>query len=308
MGTGSKRYSNIMELNVWTKTTIKSSVYDDTTKTWTVILTRGDGSTRTLHPRHVVCCTGQAGEARIPNFPGQEKFGGLIQHASQHQDASVTGTAAGKKVLVVGTGNSGHDIAQNYYENGADVTMIQRQGTYVITARTGLLMLHTGMYEEGGPTTEEADIVGQSLPIPVQFALNVEATEKITAAEKATLDGLEKAGFKLDFGSDKSGIYRKYITRGGGYYIDVGASQLIIDGKIKVKQSPNGISHFDEKHLVLADKTPLAADIVVMATGYDNMRTMAKKIFGAAVSGRCKDVWDLDVEGEVNAVSDLDFP
>lgn len=297
-----------MELNVWNKSTLKSTVYDDTTKTWTVVVTRGDGSTRTLHPRHVVCCTGQAGEARIPTFPGQDKFEGLIQHASQHQDASVTGTAAGKKVLVVGTGNSGHDIAQNYYENGADVTMIQRRGTYVITARTGLFMLHTDMYEEGGPAVEEADIVGQSLPIPVQFALNVEGTKKIAAAEKETLEGLEKAGFKLDFGMDKSGIYRKYITRGGGYYIDVGASQLIIDGKIKVKQSPAGISHFDEKHLVLADGTPLEADVVVMATGYDNMRTMAKKIFGAAVSDRCKDVWDLDDEGEVNTVSSLGNP
>ena len=306
LGDWLEAYANIMELNVWNKSTIKSTAYDDTTKTWTVVVTCGDGSLRTLHPRHVVCCTGQAGEARMPTFAGQEEFEGLIQHASQHQDASVTGMAAGKKVLVVGTGNSGHDIAQNYYESGADVTMIQRQGTYVITARKGLFMLHKGMYEDGGPTTEEADIVGQSMPIPIQFALNVEGTEKITAAEKSTLDGLEKAGFKLDFGSDKSGIYRKYITRGGGYYIDVGASQLIIDGKIKVKQSPDGISHFDQKHMVLADGTPLEADVVVMATGYDNMRTMAKKIFGAAVSDRCKDVWDLDEEGEVNAVSPED--
>lgn len=308
LGNWLEAYAELMELNVWNKSTIKSTAYDDTTKTWTVVVSVGEGSTRTLHPRHVVCCTGQAGEPRMPTFPGQEKFEGLIQHASQHQDASVTGTAAGKKVLVIGTGNSGHDIAQNYYENGADVTMIQRRGTYVITARTGLFMLHEGMYEEGGPPVEEADIVGQSLPIPVQFALNVESTERITAAEKATLDGLQKAGFKLDFGSDKSGIYRKYITRGGGYYIDVGASQLIIDGKIKVKQSPDGISHFDKEHLVLADGTSLAADVVIMATGYDNMRTTAEKIFGAAVSDRCKDVWDLDDEGEVNAVSHLDSP
>lgn len=308
LGDWLEAYANIMELNVWNNSTIKSTIYDDSTKTWTVAVTSGDGGIRVLHPRHIVCCTGQAGEARLPTFPGQEKFEGLIQHGSQHKDASVNGTAAGKKVLVVGTGNSGHDIAQNYYENGANVTMIQRRGTYVITAKTGLFMLHTGMYEEGGPTTEEADIVGQSLPIPVQFALNVEGTERITAAEKTTLNGLERAGFKLDFGADKSGIYRKYITRGGGYYIDVGASKLIIDGKIKVKQSPDGISHFDEKHLVLADGTPLEADIVIMATGFDNMRTTAKKIYGAAVSDRCKDVWDLDEEGEVNGVSPLERP
>jgi cation diffusion facilitator CzcD-associated flavoprotein CzcO len=253
-------------------------------------VTRADGTTRTLHPQiphHVVCCTGHAGEPRIPSFPGQEKFVGLVQNASQHRDASTTGIAAGKKVLVVGTGNSGHDIALNYYENGAEVTTIQRRGTYVMSAKKGLLMLHEGMYEEGGPPIEDADIAGQSLPIPVQFALNVESTKRITAAEKANLDGLEKADFKLDFGIDKSGIYRQYITRGSSYYIDVGCSQLIIDGKIKVQQSPDGISHFDKKHIILADGTALEADVVIMATGYDNMRTTVRHVFGAAVANRC---------------------
>jgi hypothetical protein len=113
---------------------------------------------------------------------------------------------------------------------------------------------------------------------------------------------LVKAGFKLDFGDDKSGIYRKYITRGGGYYIDVGASQLIIDGKIKVHQSPGGISRFEENGLVLADGSKLDADVVVLATGFDNMRTTLRKTLGDKIADRCKDVWDLDNEGEVNAV------
>jgi cation diffusion facilitator CzcD-associated flavoprotein CzcO len=169
----------------------------------------------------------------------------------------------------------------------------------------GLFMLHEGMYDEGGPPTEDADIAGQSLPIPVQFLFNIDLTARIAEAEKANIDGLTKAGFKLDFGNDKSGIYRKYITRGGGYYIDVGCSQLIIDGKIKVKQSPDGISHFEQDGLVLSDETKLQADIIVLATGYDNMRTSARKIFGDKVADRCKDVWDLDDEGEVNAVSYL---
>jgi len=172
----------------------------------------------------------------------------------------------------------------------------------VISASKGLFMLHEGMYDETGPPIEAADIAGQSLPIPAQFTLNVGLTEKIKEAEKESLDGLVKAGFKLDFGDDKSGIYRKYITRGGGYYIDIGASQLIIDGKIKVQQSPNGISHFEPNALVLADGTKLEADIVVLATGYDNMRTSARKVFGDEIANRCKDVWDLDEEGEVNAM------
>ncbi|KUJ10839.1 putative flavin-containing monooxygenase YUCCA3 [Mollisia scopiformis] len=302
LGDWFESYANLMELNVWTQSTITSSTYDDNTHTWTVEIQRGDGSTRTLHPKHIILCTGHAGEALIPSFPGQDTFQGKVYHASFHQDAAETGSAAGKKVVVVGTGNSGHDIAQNYYENGAQVTMLQRRGTYVISAAKGLFMLHEGMYDEGGPPTEDADIAGQSLPIPVQFALNVDLTKRIAEAEKENVEGLTKAGFKIDFGEDGSGIYRKYITRGGGYYIDVGCSKLIIEGKIAVKQSPGGISHFEPNKLVLATGERLDADVVVLATGYDNMRTSARKIFGDKVADRCKDVWDLDEEGEVNAM------
>jgi len=100
---------------------------------------------------------------------------------------------------------------------------------------------------------------------------------------------------------DGSGIYRKYVTRGGGYYIDVGASQLIIDGKIEAVQSPDGIKGFTNHALVLADGRELPADVVVLATGYDNMRTTLRKVLGDKVADRANDVWDLDEESEVNA-------
>ncbi|KAG9236558.1 putative flavin-containing monooxygenase YUCCA3 [Amylocarpus encephaloides] len=302
LGDWLESYASLMELNVWTSSTVGPASYSDESKNWTIDVKRADGSTRVLHPNHVVFATGHAGEAKFPTFPGQADFKGTVYHGSQHQDASITGAAAGKRVVVIGTGNSGHDISQNYYENKATVTMVQRRGTYVISAAKGLSMLHEGMYDETGPKIEDADIAGQSLPIPAQFALNVGLTEKIKQVEIGNVEGLTKAGFKLDFGDDKSGIYRKYITRGGGYYIDVGCSQLIIDGKIAIKQSPDGISHFESDSLVLADGTRLPADVIVLATGFDNMRTSARKIFGDKVADRCKDVWDLDEEGEVNAM------
>jgi len=96
------------------------------------------------------------------------------------------------------------------------------------------------MYEEDGPPIEDADILSQCLPIPVQFALGVGFTKRVSEAEQEMRAGVIKAGFLLDDGISGSGIYRKYITRGGGYYIDVGCSQLIIEGKIKVIRSPNG--------------------------------------------------------------------
>ncbi|KAF2271169.1 putative flavin-binding monooxygenase [Lojkania enalia] len=297
-------YASLMELNVWLSTTIAKASYSDAEKNWTVSLRRGDGAERTLHPKHVVFCTGHSGEPRIPSLPGQDNFKGTLYHGSQHEDASkYKGDLKDKKVIVVGTGNSGHDIAQNYYEAGADsVTMLQRRGTCVIQASKGGFMLHEGLYDETGPPTEDADVFGQSLPIPVQFALNIGTTKRISEAENDNLEGLKKAGFNVDFCHDESGIFRKYMTRGGGYYIDVGCSQLIIDGKVKIAQSPNGIKGFSENELILADGRKLEADIVVLATGYDNMRTSVRKALGDQVADRCKDVWDLDDEGELNAM------
>ncbi|KAE8146003.1 hypothetical protein BDV25DRAFT_144132 [Aspergillus avenaceus] len=301
LGDWFEAYASMMELNVWLSSTIKSATYDDAERQWTVTVARGDSSERSLHPRHLIWCTGHSGEAKVPTFPGQSQFKGTVYHGSQHDDASKH-DVKGKKVVVVGTGNSGHDIAQNFYENGAQVTMLQRRGTYVITAEKGVFMMHEGLHEDNGPPTEEADIMAESLPYPVKFALDVHFTKRAYEAERDVLEGLQKAGFELDFGIDGAGISRAYMTRGGGYYIDVGCSPLIADGKIKVKRSPEGISSFDERGLLLKDGSSLEADIVVLATGYDNMRTTVRKVLGDQVADRCKDVWDLDEEGEVNAM------
>ncbi|KAL1962858.1 hypothetical protein VTN77DRAFT_9133 [Rasamsonia byssochlamydoides] len=296
-------YASLMELNVWTKTSITGAVYDDAAGTWTVTLSRADGFQRVLHPRHLVWCTGHSGEPKIPTFPGQEDFRGVVYHGSQHEDASKY-DVRGKKVIVVGTGNSGHDIAENFYENGAEVTMLQRSGTYVLSLDKGVFMLHEGVHDEWGPPTDQADIISESLPFPVQFALNVYLTRRISAVDAPLLSGLKRSGFKIYKGVDNSGIARLYFTRGGGYYIDVGCSQLIIDGKIKVKHSPKGIAGFKTHALVLNDEqqTELEADIVVLATGYDNMRTTVRKVLGDRVADRVGDVWDLDEEGELNAI------
>ncbi|KAF7548129.1 hypothetical protein G7Z17_g7272 [Cylindrodendrum hubeiense] len=296
-------YANLMELNVWTSTTIQTTEFDEKTKTWTVTVRRSDGSIRTIKPRHVVLATGQSGDAIVPSFPGQDLFKGTIYHGVNHNDASDIENLSQKRVVVVGSGNSSHDICQNYHEAGAaEVTMIQRGGSYIISGNKGVPLLYAGLYDEHGPPTEDADLFAQSVPVPVQFAFNVFKTQRISAADRELLDGLTKAGFLLDSGPDKSGINRKYITRGGGYYIDVGCSQLIVDGKVKVRQSPGGIESFDQDGLIFPDGSKLSADIVVLATGYDDMLSTARKLFGDKIADQVGQVWDLDAQGEVRAM------
>ncbi|KAL7783623.1 hypothetical protein V8C37DRAFT_396941 [Trichoderma ceciliae] len=296
-------YASLMELNIWLNTELQSSSFDEATKTWTVTVKGADGSVRTLKPNHVVLAMGNAGDAIVPHFEGIDRFKGAVYHGSQHQDASAHPNLSSKHVVIIGSGTSSHDLCQNFHECGAgSVTMLQRGSSYVLTAKKGLMMLHSGTYEEGGPPTEDCDVNSQSMPIPIQFALNVFNTRSIKTVDKDTLDGLARAGFQLDYAEDGSGIYRKYITRGGGYYIDVGCSQLIIDGKVKVKSNPGGIKSFTADGLLLADGSELKADIVIMATGYQTMHSTAHKLFGDKVASRLGKVWDLNEEGEVNSI------
>ncbi|OPB41770.1 flavin-binding monooxygenase [Trichoderma guizhouense] len=296
-------YVSLMELNVWCDTELQSTAFDETTTTWTVAVKRSDGSVRIIKPRHVVLATGNAGDAIIPHFEGIESFKGAAYHGSQHKDASEHSDLSSKHVVIIGSGTSAHDLCQNFHECGAaSVTMLQRGSTHVLTAKKGLPMLHSGTYEEGGPPTDDLDVDSQSKPLPVQFALNVFKTNAIKTVDKNIIDGLTSAGFELDFGEDGSGIYRKYVTRGGGYYIDVGCSQLIIDGKVKVKSNPGGIKSFTPDGLLLADGSELKADIIIMATGYQTMHSTAQKLFGDKVASRLGKVWDLNEEGEINSI------
>ena len=297
-------YAKLLELNVWTQTNLESASWDGSKRQWTVNLERkkADGTTekRTLHPRHVVQATGHSGEMSFPQIKGMEGFkGDRLCHSSQFKGAN--SNSEGKKAIVVGCCNSGHDIAQDFYEHGYDVTIVQRSSTYVMSSKAGLDVLLGGLYEEGGPDTEDADLIFMSIPNAMLKRLHFDATKEIKKRDAELHAGLEKAGFKLDDGPDESGFFMKYFQRGGGYYIDVGASQLIIDGKIKVKQGQE-ITEVKPHGLLFTDGTYLEADEIVFATGYENMRGTARKIFGDEIADQLNEVWGFDNEGELRTM------
>lgn len=140
-----------------------------------------------------------------------------------------------------------------------------------------------------------------SIPNPVAKRLQTEATQEIMQRDAALLRGLTAAGFAIDSGPDGSGLFMKYLSRGGGYYIDVGASQLVADGKIKIKQGQE-IRAVKAHGILLADGAELEADEIIFATGYENMRETARKVFGDDLAERLSDVWGFDEEGETRAV------
>ena len=305
LGQWFETYARSLELNVWMKTNIKSSSWSESEHRWTVTVerTKKDGTkeTRTFHPRHLVQATGHSGKKNFPTMKGMENFKGhLLCHSSEFPGARPS-KGETRKAVVVGCCNSGHDISQSFYENGYDVTMVQRSSTCVISSESITEISLGGLYDETGPPTEDADTWLMGTPTSVLKHIQIKVTALQGEKDKATLEGLKKAGFKLDSGPDNAGLFIKYFQRGGGYYIDVGASQLIVDGKIKIKQGQE-IDEILPHGIRFADGTELEADEIIFATGYQNMRSEARTIFGDELADRVGDIWGFNEEGEFRTI------
>src|SRR6202022_44723 len=223
-------YVEALELNFWTETEFEGGTYDEQQGFWTVTLRRADGSQRVMRPRHVVLATGVSGIPNVPDIPSLTNFTGKIVHSSQYDDGE---NWKGKPAIVVGTGNSGHDIAQDLYSSGADVTLVQRSPTLIVSIEPSAQLVYAP-YTEG--TLEDSDLIATSMPLILARKSHAMTTEKSKKFDKELLDGLARVGFKLDFGEDNTGWQFKYLTRGGGYYFHVACRGLIVSGAIALRQ------------------------------------------------------------------------
>lgn len=284
-------YTKIMELNYWTRSTVQNASYDETTKEWTVTVDR-DGEQVTLKPKQLVFATGMSGKANVPEFPGMDTFKGDQHHSSKHPGPDAY---AGKKAVVVGSNNSAHDICAALWEADLDVTMVQRSSTHIVRSEPlmeiGLGDLYSERAVEAGMTTAKADLIFASLPYKILHEFQIPVYDKIKEVDADFYAGLEKAGFQLDWGADNSGLFMKYLRRGSGYYIDVGASQLVIDGKIKLKAGQ--VTQVVEDGVILDDGTKLEADLIVYATGYGSMNGWVADIIGQDTADKVGKVWGL---------------
>ncbi len=288
-------YVKVMEINYWCSTTALSAKYDEDAEEWELVVDRG-GTEMTLRPRQLVFALGVSGKPNVPTFPGHERFRGDQHHSSQHPgpDAYV-----GKKAVVVGSNNSAHDICAALWEAGAaEVTMVQRSSTHVV--RSESLMEHAlgPLYSEqavaSGIDTRTADLIFASLPYRIMNQFQKPAYDTIRVQDAEYYARLEKAGFDLDFGDDDSGLFLKYLRRGSGYYIDVGAGELVANGDVKLARGQ--VSELTETEVVLDDGTRLEADLVVYATGYGSMNGLAADIVGQEVADKVGKVWGLGSE------------
>ncbi len=284
-------YTKIMELNYWTSSSVRTASYDEASQRWSVEVDR-DGESVTLHPTQLVFATGMSAVPNVPEVPGQDVFRGEQQHSSQHPGPHAY---KGKKVVVIGSNNSAHDICAALWEHEADVTMVQRSSTHIARSDSLMELALGGLYSEealaAGVTTDKADLIFASLPYRILPEVQKPVYEEMAKRDAEFYDGLEAAGFQLDFGEDDSGLFVKYLRRGSGYYIDVGASQLIIDGEVKLVGGQ--IDHLTEDAVVLADGTELPADLVVYATGYSSMNGWVAKMVSQEMADKVGKVWGM---------------
>jgi putative flavoprotein involved in K+ transport len=284
-------YTRVMELNYWGSTIAKSARYDEDAGEWILSVER-DGADVTLRPKQLVMATGMSGRPYVPEFPGMDVFQGDQHHSSQHPGPDSYG---GKRAVVIGSNNSAHDICAALWEHGADVTMVQRSPTHVVKSETLMDIALGPLYSEdavaSGVTTEKADMTFASLPYRIMPGFQVPVYEQIRERDADFYQRLERAGFQHDWGEDNSGLFMKYLRRASGYYIDVGASELVAGGEIKLQ--PGQVDRLTEDAVLMADGTGLPADLVVYATGYESMNGFVADLIAAEVADKVGKVWGL---------------
>lgn len=287
-------YAKVMELNYWTSSVCTSAAYDEASKEWSIEVDR-DGEKVSLKAKQLVLATGMSGKPNIPEFPGADQFKGDQHHSSKHPGPDAY---KGKKALVIGSNNSAHDICAALWENDVDVTMIQRSSTHIVRSESliehGLKPLYSEQALAEGMTTEKADLTFASIPYGLLPEFQKPVYDTIREQDKEFYTSLENAGFKLDYGVGDTGLFLKYLRRGSGYYIDVGASQLVIDGQIQLAHGQ--VKEIVEDGVLLEDGTKLEADLIVYATGYNSMSGWVADLIGQDVADKVGICWGLGSE------------
>ncbi|EXG82803.1 flavin-containing monooxygenase [Cryptosporangium arvum] len=284
-------YTRVMEVNYWGSSTARSATWDDVAKDWTVTVDRAGGEV-VLRPKQLVFALGVSGKPNVPVIPGQDVFAGEQHHSSQHPGPDGYKDST---VVVIGSNNSAFDICGALWEVGADVTMVQRSSTHIVRSDSLMEIALGDLYSEravaAGVTTHKADTIFASLPYRILHTFQIPAYQAIAEHDKDFYARLEKAGFRHDWGEDGSGLFLKYLRRGSGYYIDVGAADLVADGEITLAQGQ--VVELTEHAVRLDTGEELPADVVVYATGYSSMNGLAADIVGQPMADRVGKVWGL---------------
>ena len=280
-----------MEINFWTGTPLMSGQYDAAAGRWNARVRRPDGSERVLHPRHLVFANGLVGAANKPDLPGLKEFQGTVLHTSEFDSGRGWG---GKRALVIGTGTSGHDVAQELHAHGCATTIVQRGSTMVVSIDPSAKLAY-GAWQ--GVPLEDGDLIAMVNTKPMLKRSLQAMTARMVENDRHIIEGLAARGFRFDAGEDGAGHHWKVRQRYGGYYLEAGCSQLIIDGQVGLLQHDQ-IAQFGPRGAVLKDGSVHEVDLIVLATGFVPQEKVVAQLLGEEVAGKVGTVWGFAADGE----------
>jgi hypothetical protein len=286
-------YAMAMECNVWTSAEFIGATFDDPSGVWNARVRRADGTERVLHPRHLVFANGVSGDKKIATVPGLADFKGEILHTSDYYSGE---KYRGKRALVLGTGTSGHDCAQDLHGHGATVKLIQRGSTTIISVEAAATS--DAAYLDGDVPMEDVDLLAMAPTYSLAKRGFQENTKRCAELDKKLLDGLTARGFKINFGLHNGGHQMQLRARHGGYYLNCGCSDLIVSGEI-------GLLQWDDAERLVADGLLMRdgrvekADLLVTATGYQKQEELVAKVLGKDIAERVGPIWGLNEQGEL---------
>lgn len=286
-------YAEALQINYWIDSEFISGTYDEQGERWKATIRRGKSGHRVMSPKHIIFANGVSGIPYIPGLPGLENFTGEVIHSHAFTHG---GAFDGKNVMVLGTGNSGHDVAQDLHSHGVNTTIVQRGSTTVVSIDPSA-KLNYALYDEG-PPIDDCDLIASVATYPLVVKGYQLAVKKMAELDKELIENLIQRGFKYDLGEDQTGHQMKYRRRGGGYYLDAGCSQLIIDGEIHLLQF-DSVKEFTKTGIICKDGTETQFDALILATGYYTQKELVKRLLGEKVADSVGEIWGIGADGEM---------
>ncbi|XP_047977969.1 probable indole-3-pyruvate monooxygenase YUCCA9 [Salvia hispanica] len=217
---------------------VDSAKYDEACRLWRVRTTGADGEVEYIC-QWLVVATGENADPVVPDVEGLASFGGEVVHACDYKSGD---KFKGKKVLVVGCGNSGMEVSLDLCNHGARPAMVVRNAVHVLPRE---------MF--GKSTFELAMMMMKWLPLWLVDKLLLFFTWMI-------LGSTESLGLKRpDIGPLALKNYGRTPV------LDIGALEKIRSKEIQLVP---GIQRFSCASVELTNGEKLDIDAVVLATGY----------------------------------------
>jgi hypothetical protein len=169
--------------------------------------------------------------------------------------------------------------------------MIQRSSTHIISVDKGVRMMYSkfeNLNKPGGMDLNSADrATWLGTPFPVTYELAPRLFKAIREADKETIDGLHKVGYRTNDGFHGGGAASLTYFNLGGYFFDTGFCKIIADGKIRIEHSE--VDHLEKGKAVLKDGTKIDADLVVYANGYFDSKAPIEAVMGSKMAEKCNE-------------------